>query len=46
MKPMTLEDHARAWWIARGKKLPRRNTKAYARMYAAWVEYAFGGLGR
>jgi len=38
---VTLGEHAEAWWSEQGRKVPRRNTKAWNNMYGNWVNYAF-----
>jgi hypothetical protein len=38
---ITLADHAEAWWLEQGKRVPRRKTKAWQRMYVKWIEFAF-----
>jgi hypothetical protein len=43
-KEMTLAEHAEAWWRKKGKRVPRRDTKAWQRMYETWVEWAFSDL--
>jgi hypothetical protein len=37
----TLADHAEAWWREQGKRVPRRNTNTWERMYVRWIEFAF-----
>lgn len=41
LREMTLAQHAEQWWKEKGEKVPRRDTKAYLKMYEEWVEYAF-----
>ena len=42
---MTLADHAEAWAHDRGRRVPRdRRTKAWAKMYEEWVDWAFAPL--
>ena len=38
---VTLAEHAEAWWSEKGRKVPRRGTKAWGNMYQSWVDYAF-----
>lgn len=40
-KEMTLADHAEAWWSEKGRKVSDRTTKAWAKMYEKWIDYAF-----
>lgn len=44
MPNMTLADHAEAWTREQGRKVPRRNTKAWQRMYERWVRWAFADV--
>jgi len=43
---MTLAEHAEAWWREQGKKVPRRNTKKWKKMYEKWVAFAFKDFGK
>ena len=38
---MTLADHAEAWWKEHGRRVPRRGSAAWDRMYLRWINYAF-----
>lgn len=42
---MTLADHAKAWWTEQGRIVPPRDSPEFTVMYAAWIEYAFEGIG-
>jgi hypothetical protein len=41
---MTLADHAEAWWVETGHKVPNKDTEAYNVMYESWIQYAFSDL--
>jgi hypothetical protein len=48
MKPITLSEEdirmmhrAERWWKERGRKIPRRGTPAWHKMYDLWMEFAF-----
>lgn len=38
---VTLEEHAEEWQRERGKRVPKRGTKAHDKMYDEWINYAF-----
>jgi len=46
LEEMTLAEHAEAWQRERGKKVPRRGTKAYEKMYQEWHAFAFKDFGK
>ena len=41
----TLADHSEAWCSEKGRRVPKRGTKAWREMYEEWIEYAFEDFG-
>ena len=39
----TLAEHAEEWWQEKGRKVPKRGTKAWEKMYQKWIDFAFEG---
>jgi len=37
----TLAEHAEEWWKEQGKKVPRRKTKEWKKLYEKWHAFAF-----
>ena len=46
MPELTLADHAESGWREQGKRVPRRNTDEWRRMYERWVAWAFADFDR
>lgn len=40
----TLADHAEQWWREQGKRVPKRNTRAWNEMFLSWHQFAFEGF--
>jgi hypothetical protein len=43
-KELTLADHAEAWWREQGKRVPRRDTASWQKMYETWAKWAFADM--
>lgn len=46
MSEMTLREHAESWWLDKGNKVPKRNTKEYDKMYESWISFAFEDIDK
>jgi hypothetical protein len=44
VKELTLAEHAEAWWREQGKRVPRRGTARWQKMYETWAEWAFADM--
>ena len=45
IKDPTLANIAETWWKEQGHSCPKRNTKAWKKMYREWIEFAFNKKG-
>ena len=43
-KELTLAEHAEAWWREQGKRVPRRGTASWQKMYETWAKWAFADM--